>query len=204
MIIEGYYSLTDGLMDNPGSLPSGGCLFQSFVPGALPSDVDTVFISAVNPVTFAIVDRKWGILQADGLIQIKFSSNVIPGSQYYLKINQRNTIETWSTLVTMMSPVTAYDFTDGSGSSEAWFNMREVVPGIWAIYSGDIADDNGTPGTQNGYIDVSDFLPMDLQVQAGVSGYYASDLDGDGFVTISDFVILDPNIQAGRGMITPP
>jgi hypothetical protein len=204
MFIEGYYSYDDGLMDNPTSIPTGGCLFQSFVPGSTPNDVDTVFISAVDPVTFITVDRQWGILHIDGSLNVKFSGAVISGHQYYLKINQRNTLETWSSLITISAPSTNYPMSTGIGSNDAWFNMKQMAPGVWAVYSGDIADDFGNGNSQNGFIEPADFLPLDNNVQSGVSGYNSSDLDGDGFATGVDFIVLEPHIITGMSFLTPP
>ncbi len=66
---------------------------------------------------------------------------------------------------------------------------------IFAMFSGDI--------TQDGSIDVTDFLSLDPLVQNGDGGYLAADLNGDGAVDVSDYLIMDPNIQNGVGVITP-
>ena len=66
---------------------------------------------------------------------------------------------------------------------------------IFAIYSGDI--------TQDGTIDISDFLDIDPAIQNGDGGYVVGDLNGDGAVDVSDFLVLDPNIQGGIGANIP-
>jgi hypothetical protein len=74
-------------------------------------------------------------------------------------------------------------------------NQREVEPGVWAMYSGDINQDE--------VIDVFDFLILDEDIQSGAFGYLTTDLNGDGVVDAFDFLILDPNIQAGVYVIKP-
>ena len=65
----------------------------------------------------------------------------------------------------------------------------------WAIYSGDINQDES--------IDGLDFLILDTSIQNGDGGYSDSDLNGDGSVDGLDYLILDINIQAGVGIIRP-
>jgi hypothetical protein len=74
-------------------------------------------------------------------------------------------------------------------------NQKEVEPGVFAIYSGDI--------TQDGFIDILDQGILDNDLQNFASGYVLSDLNGDSFVDIVDQSILDNNIFNFIGVISP-
>lgn len=74
-------------------------------------------------------------------------------------------------------------------------NQKQVEPGVFAIYSGDI--------NQDGVIDISDQVPLDNDIFNFASGYVVTDLNGDGVVDISDQVILDNNIANFVGVFSP-
>ena len=74
-------------------------------------------------------------------------------------------------------------------------NQKEVEPGVFAIYSGDI--------TQDGFIDLVDQSILDNDLQNFAAGYVLSDLNGDSFVDLVDQSILDNNIFNFVGVISP-
>lgn len=74
-------------------------------------------------------------------------------------------------------------------------NMKEVEPGVWAIFTGDVNQDNT--------VDASDFLLIDSDIQNFGSGYIVTDLNGDGSVDATDFLLVDFNIQNFVGAVTP-
>jgi len=74
-------------------------------------------------------------------------------------------------------------------------NQKQVEPGVFAIYSGDI--------NQDGAIDISDQSNLDNDLQNFASGYVLSDLNGDSTVDISDQSILDNNIFNFIGVMSP-
>ena len=189
--IQGFYT-GGGLMDNFGA---GGCLHISGI-SADPLDADSIFISAMSPQSpYDEIDRQSGILKTNGNATVTFSSSVVAGNSYYIKVNHRNSVETWSSLPVIFSPDMTYSFmsddTQALGS-----NMVKTFDNLgWAIYSGDI--------TQDKSIDISDFLELDPAIQNGDGGYAVGDINGDIAVDISDFLILDPNIQTGIGAAIP-
>lgn len=84
---------------------------------------------------------------------------------------------------------TSYDFTTASTQAYA-DNMIEVETGIWAIYTGDLNQDD--------FIDSFDFPIFDLDAYNGVAGVYvATDLNGDGFVDSFDYPVFDANAFNG-------
>jgi len=74
-------------------------------------------------------------------------------------------------------------------------NQKEVEPGVWAIYSGDI--------NQDGVIDIFDQVVLDNDLSNFAFGYVLTDLNGDSTVDIFDQVILDNNLANFIGSITP-
>ena len=196
IILQGFYSGSGLMLTNNGL----GCLnnFDEVIHPDF-TDADTVFISAMNPTfPFAEVYRQSAILKTNGDITVIFGSSVIAGNYYYIKVNHRNSLETWSALPIQLNPVTFYSFSSSALQSFPPGTGNEAITSdnLYAsIYSGDI--------NQDGTIDASDFLEIDPAIQNGDGGYIPTDLNGDATADASDFLIIDPNIQNGYGAITP-
>ncbi|MBL7771580.1 MAG: hypothetical protein JNM95_01815, partial [Chitinophagaceae bacterium] len=52
-------------------------------------------------------------------------------------------------------------------------------------------------------VDGFDYIDMDPNIVAGDCGYYATDLTGDGCVDVFDFLMASPNIDAGITIQAP-
>jgi hypothetical protein len=102
-------------------------------------------------------------------------------------ILHRNAVQTWSALPVTLSSSTSYDFTSGAGQAYG-SNQVEVEPGVWALYSGDIAP-------QDEVVDFFDLLVMDNDLTNFAVGYYATDLTGDGVVDFFDLLIMDNSLS---------
>jgi hypothetical protein len=74
-------------------------------------------------------------------------------------------------------------------------NQKEMAPGIFAIYSGDI--------NQDGVIDITDQADLSNDLSNFAFGYINTDLNGDSVVDISDQSILDNNLAAFIGVVSP-
>ena len=186
ILLEGYY-LGGGMMSN--------CLNITGV-SPNPLDADTIFISAMNSVSpYEEVDRQPGILKTNGDVTVSFGPAVVANSLYYLKINHRNSVETWSAAPVLLTATTNYSFS--SATSQAFLSNEAITfDALYAaIYSGDI--------NQDGAVDGTDFLELDPKIQNGEGGYNIGDLNGDGSVDGSDFLLLDPNVQMGIGAAIP-
>jgi hypothetical protein len=199
VFIEGYYT-GGGLMDNYGT---GGCLYINGI-SMDSSDADTIFVSAMDTLfPFAEVERKMGILKTDGSVSITFGTAVVPGNSYYLKINHRNALETWSANPVLMGPVTTYDFT--TAQTQAYgSNMIETFDNMgWAIFSGDISDASMGIGFQDGIVESQDYADMENAVYSILSGYVIEDLTGDGIVESADYAIMENNVYFIISVIRP-
>ena len=110
------YSLMDS-HQNPGSTSpmdnygSGGCLYLAGVSGNI-SDVDTMRVTLMDPLTLQPVAESFGILQTDGYMNVIFEDSTLDGHSYYIRPNHRNSIETWSAVPVSMTDPVEYNFTD--------------------------------------------------------------------------------------------
>lgn len=121
------------------------------------------------------------------------SSLLIPAhisGNYYLAINHRNHIETWSsTPLDFANASLTYDFT--TASSKAFGNnQKEVAPGVYALYAGDINQDH--------YIDETDILLLANSCNTFEEGYLIQDLNGDGIADALDLILCDNNAATGK------
>ena len=194
--LEGYYS-------GSGLMQWAGAGYMN-VTGVSPNttDADTVEISAMNPTSpYGLVETQKGILKTNGDISVTFSPAVISGNSYYIMVKHHNHVETWSASPIVFSGITNYPFATAATQAFA-SNMVLTIDGQhWALYAGDMTD--ASNGIQDGQVDGSDFLLLDVEIQNGAGGYHPYDLNGDGQVDGSDFLLLDVNIQNGIGVAKP-
>ena len=190
VIIQGFYNAGSGLMDNGGV---GGDLYLIGTPGTSPSDVDTILISVMDPSPpYSQVEQQKTMLKINGDATVSFSAAVISGQSYYIKVDHRNTLATWSKVPVLFSNITTYDFTVSSSQAfDDGFNlpMKLVAPGKWALFNGDINGDGG--------VDSQDMTIEENNSNAGFYGYYTSDLNGDGGSDSLDMTIIEDNGNAG-------
>ena len=170
-----------------------------FITGQSPNflDADIITVSAMDAIPFshALVEAKVCTLKTNGNAFVNFGAGVLPGTFYYLKINHKNHVETWSATALDLSVTPNYSFI--SAQSQAYASNQAITFDALfaAMFCGDI--------DQDGAIDGSDFIVFDGPNQAGAGGYQLSDLNGDGAVDGSDFLIYDPNNQNGVGVSVP-
>jgi hypothetical protein len=190
MFIEGYYTGL-GMMDNFGS---GGCLFVNGLSASV-LDADSVTVSAMDAVTKALVGNAKGILQTDGSVSVIFSEPVALGSSYYLKVNHRNTIETWSASPLVFTSDMLYDFsvaqTQAFGSNMVDIGTVYGDSPTWAFFSGDISDPGFGVGYQDGIVESQDYADMENAVYNILSGYFVEDITGDGIVESADYALME-------------
>ncbi|MDQ3021948.1 MAG: carboxypeptidase-like regulatory domain-containing protein [Bacteroidota bacterium] len=101
--------------------------------------------------------------------------HVQPGS-YYLTIEGRNSLETWSSSgITIANGITTtYNFT--TLATQAYGSNLTLRGGKYCIFSGDVDND--------GFIDVADGALIDNDAINFVAGYVETDLTGDYVVDI--------------------
>lgn len=202
LFLEGYYS-GGGMMNNSGS---GGCLFITGQSTNL-LDADFVTVSAMLPGTpFSLVESQTVVLKIDGSLHVTFSSGVITGNAYYLRITHRNSLETWSTSPVVISSTSSgspYNFTSSAAKAYGG-NESNLGDGNFGIFSGDISDAlSATIGLQDGVIESQDYSDMQNAVYATLLGYVTQDITGNGIVESEDYVLMENNIYFFRMKILP-
>ncbi len=152
---------------------------------------DTVTVSlreAVSP--FNIAESKKGILNKFGTVILNFSE-INKNTDYYIVLNQRNTIETWSA-----SPVNynggnfiykdfIYSSSEAYGANEKYLGTDKFEFDYYGMFSGDVE--------QNGFVDLTDVLAIYFDANNFLTGYVSSDLNGDDIVDLTDLTIAYNN-----------
>lgn len=174
VLIEGFYN------------PSTNAMFS-----------DTIKVLLRNTVTpFAIVDSAKSVLDSSGIGTFIFN-NISNGTNYYLDVRHRNSIETWSaTGQSFSSFFKVYDFTNANTQSYG-NNMTQVnaSPVKFALYSGDV--------NQDGFVELSDVVSIYNDAGNFVTGYANTDVNGDNLIDLSDLLITYNNAAAFVSKITP-
>jgi hypothetical protein len=118
-----------------------------------------------------------GVLLKDGTISCIFPSAAI-GNNYYIVLKHRNSIQTWSANPVGITSSSAYNFSSGANQAYGG-NQIEIVPGKFAIFSGDINQDFS--------VDLLDFSIWINDFDTFAFGYVSSDLNGDQSGDLLDF-----------------
>lgn len=147
--------------------------------------------SAANP-SQVIAGPNTTLLSTNGIATTLFEA---PNANYYISVQHRNSIETWSATAIACTNNTVYDFT--TQANKAYGNNQTLIAtNVYAIHTGDI--------NQDGFIDAFDFPMFDQDAYNNLNGMYVNtDLNGDGFVDSFDFPILDENMSFGVSSIHP-
>jgi subtilisin-like proprotein convertase family protein len=178
-------------------------LIQGFYNNATHSIVRDTMRCYLRSISspYPLIDSAKSFLQDDGTGLYSFNNSTLTnGVYYYIQLNHRNSIETWSStfgaLFDASTSQAVYDFTNDT--TKAFGNNLIQVdnsPVKYAIYSGDV--------NQDGTIDLSDIQLIDNDALNFSSGYVSTDVNGDGFVDLNDLSITDNNASNFVSKITP-
>jgi hypothetical protein len=175
--IEGYWDNVNGMVS----------VLANQLQLTTPTACDSIDVELrYSAFPFGVAATTTTVLQQDGTAICNF--NVLSGSgNYYVVIRHRNAIETWSAMpLTFNTGTLLYDFT--IAASQAYgANMKEVSLGVFALYSGDINQDEN--------IDLADDALLEIGINGFYFGYHASDITGDGNVDLADAPFVDNNIN---------
>jgi hypothetical protein len=152
--------------------------------GSNTNEVDTITVQLRDSATGAnVLASASGVIMTDGTISLTLPADVV-GNSYYIVVNHRNTVQTWSATSVTMTSTTSFDFT--TAASQAYGdNMIEVETGVFAMFTGDINQDE--------FIDPFDYPTFELDNFGFASGYLATDLNGDGFIDPFDYPVFELN-----------
>ena len=186
LFLQGYYTGSNTMQEVMAN--------QGYLPTPATGDCDDITVELHDATTTTtIAGTTTARLHADGTASAVFTPGVT--GNYYVVIKHRNSIQTWSTDPVTLSSTTSYNFSAAATQAYA-DNMVEVETGVWAIYTGDLNQDD--------FIDSFDFPIFDLDATNGVAGVYvATDMNGDGFVDPFDFPVFDVNSFNGVLAVYP-
>lgn len=175
LFLEGYYDINSDSMV-PVKLNQG--------IGTNINYVDDILIELRDTATGLSVANTLVELQTNGSASVKFPCTI--DGTYYLVVKHRNSIQTWSANPITLSPGTIvnYDFTNNLSNAYG-NNMKEVESGVFALFTGDINQDD--------IIDPLDYSLWESDSDAFSIGYLPTDLNGDGVVDPSDYSIWEVN-----------
>lgn len=157
---------------------------------------DTVKILLRNIYSpYAITDSASTMLDSSSYTAslVFFRANT---GQYYIVVNHRNSIETWSKpggISFSEGSTMNFDFT--SASSQAYGSNQVFKGSKFCIYSGDINKDN--------FVDISDISAVFNDAELFTTGYVNTDVTGDMNVDISDLLIAFNNSSNFVGAVKP-
>ena len=180
---------------------------QSYIQGFYDPNSNTTICDTIRCILrnstspYAIVATKKGYFSNTGLASFDFTgSQVKPNVSYYIQLDHRNSIETWSeglkTFDYFSFYTLKYNFYLGDyyAFGDNQINV-DLSPVRWAIYGGDV--------NQDGTVDATDVSTIDNDAANFVSGYVVTDLTGDDFVDATDFAIADNNAANFVIAVTP-
>ena len=162
---------------------------------AMISDTVQVKIRNSSP-PYDIVDSSKTIVNSSGQGTFLFS-NAVNGTNYYIAVKHRNSIETWSSIAKpFTSSLLNYNFTDSTtkayGSNQF---LIDTAPIKYGIYNGDV--------NQDGTIDASDLSEVENDASESLSGYVNSDVTGDNFVDAGDLSMVENNAAISVSAVLP-
>jgi len=156
------------------------------------SDTTLVYLrSDVSP--YSIADSSTSILDQNGNGTFYFG-NTVSGAFYYVVVNHRNSIETWSASTHLFAGDTLdYDFTTAAAS--AYGNNQELVGLRWTNFSGDVNKD--------GAVDLTDLSLVYNDAASFASGYLLTDVNGDLLTDLNDLLEVYENASKFVSVIDP-
>ncbi|MCY7363416.1 MAG: SBBP repeat-containing protein [Ignavibacteria bacterium] len=183
---------------SPTAHASINCFIQGFYNSS--SDYmngDTVKCVLRNNISpYSIKDSSKAIINSSGSGTFYFA-NALNGSLYYIVLNHRNSLETWSSSEHSFSANTLnYNFS--ISANKAFGNNQihvDASPLRFAIYSGDINQDD--------IIDASDLSSVENDASISLSGYVSSDVTGDEIIDASDISLIENNVALGISLVRP-
>ncbi len=149
--------------------------------GGMVSDTFRVYLrNSFSP--YAVVDVAKSYHTLDSWFVFSSAS---PGT-YYIEVDQRNSINTWSKLPQIFTaglPYKNYNFT--SAASQAYGNNLVLQDAYYCIYSGDVNKDNN--------INLTDVISVSNSSNVFLTGYVVQDVTGNNLVDLTDLLVTYNN-----------
>jgi hypothetical protein len=168
-----------------------------------------------NSSPFAVIDSATAVVDSVTFTGSFVFANASSGT-YYIRVNHRNSIETWSRTggeTFVRGTTMSYNFSTGAaqayGNNQIQVavadnthiitvngrNLKDASTARFGMYGGDV--------NQDGTVDATDLSAVDNDASNYVSGYVVTDLTGDSFVDGTDFAIADNNAANFVSVVRP-
>ncbi|MEO8664606.1 MAG: metallophosphoesterase [Ignavibacteria bacterium] len=146
-------------------------------------DTVNAYLRQIDP-PYLYIDHSAGVIDSVSF-EGQFMFENAPDGDYYLVIDHRNSIETWSefSLNVITSPRSLHYYNFVSQQTSAFGNNLikvDSVPNKFAIFSGDV--------NQDGFVNLSDIILITNDASNFTTGYAATDLTGDLIVNLNDIL----------------
>lgn len=171
----------------------------SLNPG-LATDADMIQVELRRPSSLEVASYTVnGMLKTNGVLQCSFPTSALVGT-YYIVVKHRSCLPLWSSTPISITATTMYNFTDAATKAYSDGDipaMKEIALGVYAIYMGEMNEDD--------YLDASDFPIWWSDITLSNDGEYLldSDFNGDTFVDNNDFPIFEFNSAVGLNTQRP-
>ncbi|MEI8202575.1 MAG: hypothetical protein WCH34_06155, partial [Bacteroidota bacterium] len=131
-------------------------------------------------------------LTTDGFAS--FNLDPIRNGNYFIKITNRNHLETWSAYpVSFTTNPVSYDFVSNALNAYQVAGgidpQIQVYNGVYAFYLGDLDQSLG--------VDFDDFNLFEPYLNNGIYGFTIADFSGNGLVDFDDFNLFEPRLNEG-------
>lgn len=150
----------------------------------------------------AIVQRSY-FLRSDGaVVDTSGATTGLPvpaadAGDYFIVVRHRNHLTIMSASAQALHSGTPdlYDFTAASGRTYGSGGTKELEPGFWGMWAGDV--------NRDGNVTTMDYTSWYNSARLGESGYRGTDINMDGVVTTSDYTMWYNNARLGAASAMP-
>lgn len=162
---------------------------------------DTVAVAIIDASDISSIESyKMVYDSTNGTVSVPFTFAENNPKQYYIQLTHRNSIKTYSPLVSFTANSLNYNFTtnicQALGCNQALVSVAGAVQ-VASIFSGDVNQDN--------CIEIADVSDIDNDGFNFVCGSYViTDLNFDGCTDVADAAIADNNLYNFVCIIPPP
>ncbi|MDQ3194516.1 MAG: DUF1929 domain-containing protein, partial [Bacteroidota bacterium] len=212
-LLDGYYQMFVMVDDIPsiskivkmesGSIAGNGTLnltamiqgFYNSSSNTMISDTMKVYLrNFTSP--YSQIDSSESRLDSSGTGVFNFG-NITNGTNYYLVVKHRNSIETWSSGGKSFNAGTmSYSFNTSAGKAYGSNQIQvDDSPLRFAVYGGDVNND--------GNVNLNDIISVSNSVTNFTTGYVNTDMTGDNIVNLMDLILTKNNSVSFVRKITP-
>jgi len=156
---------------------------------------DVAYVS-LRPVAYPDSIADYSAVYLDSLGHGTASFLNAPNGTYYVVINHRNHLETWTAAGYAVARGSTLTLDFSANRYLAYGNNMVQHNGRWCIFAGDI--------NQDGVINQQDMAVTAVASENYVTGYVSEDVNGDGYIDPLDLSFIDGNAFNHISIKRPP